>query len=199
MRSSGRGRGGIAAALLTGLLAALLAGCAGGVTVAGEPSSRAAGVEPMSRSAPAEITIPAIGARSSLVELGLNPDGTVEVPPVSQPMQAGWYGLGPAPGEDGPAVVLGHVDGQRKPGIFHRLVQVREGNEILVRRTDGSTAVFTVSRVQQVPKAQFPTEAVYGDADGPELRVITCGGSFDAARQSYRDNIIVYARLSAVR
>jgi len=186
------------AALLLGLVT-LLTGCAGGLTVAGAPAAELAGADALARSVPAEISIPRIEATSSLVELGLNPDETVEVPPVDQPMQAGWYGLGVTPGEQGSAVILGHVDGGGQAGIFHRLKDVQAGDEVLVRRDDGRTAVFTVSRTQQVPKAEFPTEAVYGPSDGPELRVITCGGSFDADRRSYRDNVIVYATLTSVR
>lgn len=190
-------RFGLAVAALAAL--GLVTGCAGGTSVAGAASAQRAGVAALARALPSEITIPRIGAHSTLVELGLEPDDTVQVPPVSQPMQAGWYSLGPAPGEDGPAVILGHVNGNKKPGIFARLDEVQAGDEILVGRDDGRTAVFTVRRTEQVPKDRFPTEAVYRDADGPELRVITCGGSFDQARHSYRDNVIVYATLTGTR
>jgi Sortase domain len=192
-----RSRGGVLALALGGVLA--LAGCAAGTNVAGQPSAQRPGVAALARALPSEITIARIGAHSTLVELGLEPDDTVQVPPVSQPMQAGWYSLGPAPGEDGPAVILGHVNGNHKPGIFARLHEVRAGDEILIGRDDGSTAVFTVRRTEQVPKERFPTEEVYGKAGGPELRVITCGGGFDQARHSYRDNVIVYATLTGTR
>lgn len=149
----------------------------------------------MPRSEPAAIDIPKLGARSSLIPLGLNADDTVEVPPVSKPMQAGWYRYGPTPGETGPSVVLGHVDGNKLPGIFFRLKELAPGDAVLVSRKDGSTARFVVRQVDQVPKDTFPTDAVYGDTPAPELRLITCGGSFDHAAHSYRDNIIVYATL----
>ncbi|HEX2134216.1 MAG TPA: class F sortase [Actinophytocola sp.] len=141
---------------------------------------------------PVEVRIPAIGATSSLMPLGLNPDRTVEVPPVDEPMRAGWFTGGPAPGEPGPAVLLGHVNGGGRPGIFARLAELEPGDEVLVRRTD-DTVRFTVRRVDQVPKTEFPADAVYGDTPGPELRLITCGGAFDEDAGSYRDNVIVYA------
>lgn len=147
-------------------------------------------------SEPTEVRIPKIGAKSSLIPLGLNPDGTVEVPPVEQPMQAGWYQLARTPGETGPAVLLGHVDGKSRPGIFYRLRELAQGDEIEVSRKDGTTARFQVTRTEQIAKDRFPTDAVYGDTNVPELRLITCGGSFDEAARSYRDNIIVYAKLS---
>ena len=148
------------------------------------------------RSTPLWMDVPAIGAKSSLVPLGLNADQTVEVPPVDQPMQAGWYKHGPTPGQTGPAVVLGHVNGGGHDGIFVRLHELRPGDEIRIGREDGRVARFVVERVDQVPKNRFPTDSVYGNTSEPELRLITCGGSFDEAADSYRDNIIVYAALT---
>ncbi|WP_439658085.1 class F sortase [Lentzea sp. HUAS TT2] len=147
----------------------------------------------MPRSEPTELWIPHIGARSSLIPLALNEDGTVEVPPVEQPMQAGWYSLGPTPGEVGPAVILGHVDGYRMPGIFYRLRDLVPGDDVEISRADGTVIRFVVRKVDQVAKSRFPTDAVYGQTPGPELRLITCGGRFDPAARSYVDNIIAYA------
>lgn len=144
---------------------------------------------------PVEVDIPKIGARSSLVSLGLNADGTLEVPPVSHPQQAGWYDNGPTPGEIGPAVVLGHVDGDHQEGVFYRLKELGPGDEVDISRQDGKTLKFRVSHVDSVSKDSFPTNAVYGDTPDPELRVITCGGSFDPSARSYRNNIVVYATL----
>ncbi|MDX3656938.1 sortase [Streptomyces sp. ID05-26A] len=95
-----------------------------------------------------------------------------------------------------PAVLLGHVDGNGQPGVFFRLRELTEGDEVEVSRKDGTTAKFRVRRTEQIAKNDFPTEAVYGDTDEPELRLITCGGSYDRAARSYRDNIIVYATSS---
>ncbi|WP_158892018.1 class F sortase [Amycolatopsis anabasis] len=181
-------------------LACVLTGCGDAAAPAASGSAVPVPVDrpvtqPMPRAEPAAIDIPKIGARSTLAPLGLNPDHTVEVPPVTQPMQAGWYTYGPAPGEVGPAVILGHVDGNKQQGIFYRLKELAPGDRVAVSRKDGSTANFVVRQVDQVDKNQFPTDAVYGDTAGPELRLITCGGSFDRAAHSYRDNIIVYASL----
>ncbi|MCG8915889.1 class F sortase [Actinokineospora sp. PR83] len=149
----------------------------------------------MSAAAPVEVNIPALGARSSLIPLGLNPDGTAEVPPLDHPAQAGWYKHGPAPGDPGPAVLLGHVDGHSLPGIFHDLATLTPGDRVEVTRNDRSTAAFTVRRVDRVAKTDFPTDAVYGETDDPQLRLITCGGAFDRATGNYEDNVIVYADL----
>lgn len=144
---------------------------------------------------PVSIDIPKIGAHSSLVPLGLNPDNTVEVPPVTTPLQAGWYTYAPTPGETGPAVVLGHVDGNHQKGIFFRLKELAPGDRVSIARKDGTTVVFEVTKVHQVPKKDFEGEGVYDDTAGPELRLITCGGVFDRNAHNYVDNIVVYARL----
>ncbi|GDY29158.1 hypothetical protein GTS_07910 [Gandjariella thermophila] len=144
-------------------------------------------------SPPVLLEIPKIGVHSSLIPLGLNPDGSMQVPPLDDPMQAGWYSYGPTPGEVGPAVLVGHVDGYTRAGVFYRLRQLAPGDEILVTRKDGARVVFRVRSVERVPKDSFPTQAVFGNTTGPELRLITCGGRFDRRAASYRDNIIAYA------
>lgn len=158
-------------------------------------SSDRASAKALAESAPTWIKVPSIGAESSLVPLGLNDDRTVQIPPVSEPMQAGWYEHSPTPGELGPAVILGHVDGNGEKGIFWRLHDVREGAEVRIGRKDGSVATFVVDRVEQVPKKSFPTDDVYGDTRAPQVRLITCGGAFDKAARSYMDNVIVYGTL----
>ena len=103
----------------------------------------------------------------------------------------------PTPGELGPAIIAGHVDWDGSPGVFFALRDLASGAEIAVEREDGSTAVFRVSSVEQFPKGEFPTDAVYADIDHAGLRLITCGGSFDRQARSYRDNIVVFAALSS--
>jgi sortase (surface protein transpeptidase) len=184
------------AVLLLGFV--LLAGCAAAPAPVVAPPSTA-GVPPpagLARSEPTALDIPRIGARSTLVPLGLNPDGTIEVPPVSTPRQAGWYAYGPTPGELGPAVIVGHVDGNKQQGIFYRLKELAPGDEVSVSRRDGSTVRFVVTKVDEVAKGAFPSDAVYGNTPDAELRLITCGGSFDRTAHSYRDNIIVYAAVA---
>ncbi|MEV7553029.1 class F sortase [Amycolatopsis sp. NPDC089917] len=163
----------------------------------GVPADGGAAVEGMPKADPVSIDVPKIEAKSSLVPLGLNADNTVEVPPVTQPMQAGWYENGPTPGEVGPSVILGHVDGNKQKGIFFRLKELAPGDKISIARKDGTTAEFAVTKVDRVAKDKFPTDAVYGDTTEPELRLITCGGVFDKASRNYLDNIIVFARLIA--
>jgi sortase (surface protein transpeptidase) len=145
---------------------------------------------------PVALDIPAIGVRTPLIPLGLRDDGTVAVPPPDPDAPAGWYRHGVAPGTVGAAVLLGHVDSAKDgPAVFYRLRELTPGATVRVERADGSTAVFTVTRTARYRKKAFPTLAVYGPTTRPELRLVTCGGRFDRARRSYRDNLVVYAGL----
>lgn len=154
-------------------------------------------VSPLAPAKPARLEIPAIGVRTGeIVDLGLAGDGTLQVP--HDAITTGWFTGGPAPGEVGPAVLAGHVDYKKVPGVFVRLKELKAGDEALVHREDGITAVFTVYAVERHPKASFPTEKVYGDTTGPELRLITCGGDFDSSTGNYLDNVVAFAKLTRV-
>ena len=147
-------------------------------------------------STPVHLEVPAIGVSSDLLDLGLQSDGTLEVPPLTKDSRAGWYDGSPTPGALGPAVVLGHVDSaEYGPGVFFDLGDLRPGDEITVTREDGTAAVFAVDRVASFPKDAFPTLEVYGNTDHAALRLITCGGDFDARTRNYVDNIVAFASL----
>lgn len=143
---------------------------------------------------PVAIEIPRLDVRSALVELDLHVNHRLEVP--EDPQVAGWFIRGARPGENGPAVIAGHIDSYRGPGIFWRLAELTAGDSIVIRRADGTDAKFIVDRVERWPKEDFPTEQVYRSHEGATLRLITCGGTFDTATRSYRDNVIVFADLS---
>ncbi|MFC7862119.1 sortase domain-bontaining protein [Arthrobacter koreensis] len=144
---------------------------------------------------PRIVTLPTIQTSSALMELGLLPDGTLEVPPASPSSPAGWYSGSPSPGEPGPAILLGHVNADDGgPGVFARLRSLLPGDEIAVGRDDGTESVFTVVRGERYAKDLFPTEEVYGNTPGPELRLITCDG-FDSTTGLWQDNYVVYAVL----
>ena len=150
----------------------------------------------MARSVPVRLTIPAIGVDSRLMPLGLQDDGALQVPPAAFP--AGWYSGAPTPGELGPAILVGHVHYVDRAGVFADLGRLVPDDEVAVRRKDGSTAVFRVTRVRHVDKDRFPTAAVYGDIDHAGLRLITCGGR-DLLTGEYDENVIAFARLVEVR
>ena len=137
------------------------------------------------------IDIPRLQLSGQLDELAVADDGELLAP--DDPARAGWYAGGVVPGDLGPAIVGGHVDSRRGPGVFFALRSLRPDDVVEITRSDGQVARFSVTSVQQVAKEQFPTAAVYGPTPRPELRLITCGGRFDREARSYTDNVVVEA------
>ncbi|MEE1786782.1 class F sortase [Streptomyces sp. SP17BM10] len=146
-------------------------------------------------SEPTRLLIPSAGVDAPVAGLGLNADGTVQVPTADRAQEVGWYRNGPTPGETGPAVLIGHYDTVHGPAVFRRVPQLRPGDLIQVRRADGTTADFKVRSLLQAAKDRFPTEAVYGNTQAPVLRLITCGGSIGPDGH-WTDNIVVLADLA---
>lgn len=140
---------------------------------------------------PAALSIPAVGVVTPLVRLELNSDSSLEVP--TDFSVAGWYTLGPAPGEAGPAIIAGHVDSRSGPAVFYRLGELRPGDRLQVLRGDNAVVTFAVQSVERFPKDAFPTDRVYAPSPYADLRLITCGGTFNRATGHYRDNVVVFA------
>ena len=145
---------------------------------------------PASAAGPMAISIPRIGVQATIVGVGLQADGAMQVP---EPDQVGWYKLGPRPGAPGPAVLIGHVDSRTDPAVFYRLHELRPGDQILISQRGGPPSRFIVGRLERHPKTALPTDRIWTNATRPLLRLITCGGTFDHSTHHYRDNLIVYA------
>ncbi|MGH8930719.1 MAG: class F sortase [Egibacteraceae bacterium] len=144
---------------------------------------------------PRRVIIPKIHVQADVVPLGLERDGSLQVP--EDFSASGWYVDGPEPGEPGAAVIVGHVDSYDGPAVFYGLDKLTRGDEVLVEAADGTASAFVVDRVEQHAKAEFPTDEVYGNTERPTLRLITCGGAFDRFEGSYRDNVVVFAQLAS--
>jgi sortase (surface protein transpeptidase) len=156
-------------------------------SIAAPPQS----AQPAPVASPVSLTIPLIGVKTQLITLGLAAGGTLQVP--SSWSVAGWYTGSPRPGAVGSAIIVGHIDSLSGPAVFYRLSELRRGNDVYVKRADGTTAEFRVTSVQTYLKDQFPTQTVYGPTPDPELRLITCGGAWNPATRHYLSNIVVYA------
>jgi sortase (surface protein transpeptidase) len=158
---------------------------------AGVVAAPARPIGPARVARPVYLSIPVIGVHTRLIRLGLTAQGTLQVP--ASTSVAGWYTGGPRPGQVGSAVIAGHIDSYLGPGVFFRLRLLRPGDRVYVRQAGGTLAVFRVYAERSYPKDRFPTQKVYGPAPDPELRLITCGGTFNPAIGSYLNNVVVYA------
>jgi sortase (surface protein transpeptidase) len=143
------------------------------------------------RSIPTRLEVPDIGLTTDLIQLGQNPDGSLETP--SDYEHAGWYKYSPTPGEIGPAIITGHVDSYQGPAVFFYLKDLQPKQLIYVHREDGSVVRFQVDSVALFEQAAFPTKEVYGDIEYAGLRLITCGGVFNVLTGQYSHNTVVYA------
>jgi len=187
--------GGTAGLLLTGHPTPALRPVAAGVAALPVPTGPIVAppqsAEPAPVASPVSLTIPLIGVKTNLITLGLASGGEMQVP--SSTTVAGWYTGSPRPGAIGSAIIVGHVDSVSGHGVFFRLPKLKNGDDVFVKRADGTTAEFRVTEIQTYPKDHFPTDTVYGPTPDAQLRLITCGGAFDAATHHYLSNIVVYA------
>ncbi len=164
-----------------------------------QPSNSTAPVPTLSRSMPQRILIPRIGVDAPFTELSLTSSGQLNAPPPDNANLVGWYRGAASPGEAGTSIVVGHVDTKAGPAVFVHLSKLKMGDEIDVIRADGTSVTFSVDSVNTFSKARFPDSRVYADAPRPELRLITCGGTYDRKARDYTDNVVVFAHLDASR
>ena len=162
------------------------------------PARPAPSPRPLPDSRATALAIPYLDVDAPVMPLHLGHDRRMSAPPDDDPKRVGWYADGPSPGEQGTAVAVGHLDTMTGPAVFAGLDELRPGRLIEVRRADGRTAVYAVDAVKTYEKAHFPDREVYGARGRPELRLITCGGSYDR-RTGYAGNTVVFAHLTAIR
>lgn len=151
-------------------------------------------VKHLTKSTPTSLMISSIKVNVDIKSMGQATDGTIETPGLFENV-VGWYKFSPTPGEIGPAVILGHVDTYKGPSVFWRLGELKAGDDIQVTREDGSTATFKVTALEQYSQSDFPTEKVYGNTSDSELRLITCGGTYNYSSLRYNKNTVVYATI----
>ncbi|MEV6193524.1 class F sortase [Streptomyces sp. NPDC051920] len=155
-------------------------------------------LRPLGGARPQRVDIPSMGVQAPVVARGLDGRGAVDPPPFDQPGVVAWYAAGARPGAAGAALMVGHVDTERRPAVFYRLSTVKPGDTVRVTRDDGTVAEFTVDDVQVLPRDHFDARQAYGvrQAGRAELRLITCGGTFDRSDGSYTANVVVSAYLT---
>jgi sortase (surface protein transpeptidase) len=157
---------------------------------------RSSDTQELRPSIPTRISIPSLGVRAKVIKVGRAADGSIATPATDPAKATGWYRLGPTPGELGTAVIVGHVDTDSQPAVFHRLPELRKGTLIKVDREDHRVATFTVESVENFPKTSFPAGRVFASTDRARLVLVTCGGNWVGGRIGYSDNVIVFATLA---
>lgn len=149
----------------------------------------------MPRSAPTRLTIPKIGVDAPFTGLEIGPSGALDPPPANETNLVGWQTSGITPGEQGTALIAGHLDTATSPAVFARLAELEAGDSFAVRRADGTTAAFVVDSVESFRKDDFPDQRVYADTPSALVRLITCAGAYDRIARDYTENLVVFAHL----
>lgn len=173
-----------------------LAGQAGAAAVPGLPAAHV----PLAAAAPARVDVPSIGIQAPVVARDLDAQGAIDPPPYEQPGSVGWWRGGAQPGAAGTALMVGHVDTKSKPAVFYGLSSAQPGEKVRVVRSDGSVAEFTIEDVRVHERAGFDPDKAYGPrVEGrAELRLVTCGGTYDKKTRQYTANVVVSAYLTGV-
>ncbi|MDX3399274.1 class F sortase [Streptomyces sp. ME01-18h] len=167
-----------------------------GTTASSAPPATGAADSALPRSKPVRLLIPEIAVDAPFTDLAIGDKGQLQPPPAGDTNLVGWYAKGVSPGERGTSIIAGHVDTKTSAAVFARLDQLDKGDKFQVRRADGRSATFVVDGLETFAKDEFPSDRVYGDADRPEVRLITCAGDYDHKVKDYTDNLVVFAHLA---
>ncbi|MFI5762659.1 class F sortase [Streptomyces sp. NPDC051563] len=173
-----------------------LPGQSGGQAAPGMPAAHS----PLGPAAPARVDVPSLGVQAPVIVRDLDAKGAIEPPPYENPGTVGWWRGGAQPGTAGTALLVGHVDTKSKPAVFYGLSSAKTGDKVRVVRADGSVAEFTIEDVRVHERAGFDPAKVYGPRvrGRAELRLVTCGGTYDKAAKEYSANVVVSAYLTGV-
>lgn len=139
---------------------------------------------------PARIIIPKLNIDTTVIHLGLTADGNMDTP--TKLTDTGWYKYGSHPGDEGSAVIAGHVGVSSKPGIFINLRNLQKGDQISIVDDQNQTATFTVRELRTYKQDGQPPEVFRGKG-GAYLNLITCTGSWQKNQQTFSDRLVVFA------
>ena len=149
-----------------------------------------------SRAKPVRLIIPAIGIDAAIESLGILSNGNLATP-VQHPWDdAGWYDLGPRPGEIGSAVIDGHLDRPGGyPAVFWHLKDLHIGDKVMVVDAHGKTLRFHVIDFAFYPVQALPVQEIFGNNQGLYLNLITCAGDWIPDQHQTNQRLVIYTAL----
>ncbi|OGE15298.1 hypothetical protein A3F00_02125 [Candidatus Daviesbacteria bacterium RIFCSPHIGHO2_12_FULL_37_11] len=143
---------------------------------------------------PVKISIPKLKIEASVEQVGLDTKGRMDVPKRFD--NIGWYNLGFRPGQNGSAVLSGHLDTvSGKPAVFYNLSKLTKDDEISITDGEGKILKFRVYNIESYPFNQFPLHEVFATTGRPLLNLITCSGNFNKLTRNYTNRTVVYAEI----
>lgn len=153
------------------------------VTVAETSSSSSAAAVPVRlRIARLEIDAP-------ILPVGLTAARAMDIPRAAS--DVGWYIFSARPGEQGNAVLAGHLDAVGgKTGVFWNLKNLKQGDVVDVIHEDGTVTNFRVRGAEVYPYNDAPMEKIFGTSSGSSLNLITCTGTWNGT--VYSNRLVVF-------
>lgn len=145
--------------------------------------------EETTEGAPKRIFIPELNIDAEIKEVGITEKGNIASP--RNFSDAGWYKYGPLPGEEGTAVIDGHVDnGLALPGVFRNLDKLKIGDSVYIETSDNKTLRFVVN---QIDIYDYQAKTPFKENGDPKLILITCTGDFQPEVRTHNRRLVVTA------
>ena len=151
---------------------------------------------------PRYISIPKLGIDNArIVQLGIiKKTGQLDAPVSIH--DAGWYNGSALPGKGGAMLMDGHNGGPNFGGIFEKLRELKNGDEIIIERGDGKKLTYVVkdNRDLNVKDINDPsnkwgmatmTNSIEAGKEG--LNIITCVGQWDERSQTFNERTMLRA------
>ena len=143
---------------------------------------------------PALLVIPKINIKANVEDVGLDKHKKIDIP--KNDYNVAWYELGAKPGENGKAVMAGHLDTRfGGAAVFYDLGSLTQGDTITIIDENEKQISFEVTKIEKFKDANFPIGDVFGSAEEPLLNLITCEGTFNKNTQNYSDRLVVFTKM----
>jgi LPXTG-site transpeptidase (sortase) family protein len=147
-------------------------------------------------SSPSRLVIPSIGVDAPVENIGVLSNGDLATPTQNPWGGVGWYHLGPHPGENGSAVIAGHLDRPGGgPAVFWNLRNMQPGDIVTVLAGKSAPLRFRVTQVVAYPPTQAPLQEIFGNSGGKYLNLITCAGDWIPSQHQTTLRLVVYTTL----
>lgn len=141
---------------------------------------------------PVRLKIPKIKVNAIIENVGLLPNGAMGVPKI--PRNAGWYNLGPRPGEIGSAAIAGHINWWNGAvSVFAKLNKLKLGDKITVQDNKGANTIFIVRKISLFGAQDDASEVFISNDEVAHLNLITCGGRWNKVTKQYSKRLVVFA------
>lgn len=146
---------------------------------------------------PHYFNIPKINVSAPIIPVGVDENGKMQLP--ENINEVGWYEPGFKPGEQGNAVIGGHLDSTTGEGaIFYHLHELEPGDKLITTDEFGNQYTFIVTAKEAYEYDKVPLEEVFGKNSKKRLNLISCTGLWIAGEHNYSHRMVIYSELQSI-